>query len=604
MEIIKIGNVVDDGQGDYLRRGGQKVNNNFTELYSQLGDGDRPFAAGAWKNHSVGALSPLFGDSWAINTTAGSITVNLPKGSVSDYNKAIKLRDVWGTWASQNVILVAASGDTLKGSPNPRNLDKNLMDVELVYCSPGRWEYVENKRVDKITTSDLSTVAKKEIVVTVDGQTDFPNVFGTTNYNIANLEVYLRGNLLYYGDTLNENSNYGSIDPANSTSVLPLDGRSIRIRGIDIKKGDTVTIVTYMDGIASYRSSYNLKNIQIFDASTTQKTSSPGEIWVGDISTKTDFTIDEFDIQPNNRINPNSLEVLLNGTMLNRAGAGDLPMFICENAIGDTQQMCWDNGGNWVPSSIDYSIVLDDDGNITDIKFGRTFESGDMITLRWFNNDIGTLLDWEGTNGIKEKADLVYLNTEQEISIQNQIEYTDFDNPSQSTAQVIPGIFNGRIENIQQMFDIFYPIGTIYENANNSANPRDYMGFGVWKRYAEGRLVAGWTSNQADVEFGLNNNDLDNLGNPSHTAGGTYGSKSVELIPQNVPELVSTNKVLVANDDGNIIIGGCQVDPDASGPGYTKYVESVLAVNKGNTSPGNINILPPIITAYKWVRVG
>ncbi|MGR2462327.1 phage baseplate protein, partial [Salmonella enterica] len=188
-----------------------------------------------------------------------------------------------------------------------------------------------------------------------------------------------------------------------------------------------------------------------------------------------------------------------------------------------------------------------------------------------------------------EKADLVYLNTEQEISIQNQIEYTDFDNPSQSTAQVIPGIFNGRIENIQQMFDIFYPIGTIYENANNSANPRDYMGFGVWKRYAEGRLVAGWTSNQADVEFGLNNNDLDNLGNPSHTAGGTYGSKSVELIPQNVPELVSTNKVLVANDGGNIIIGGCQVDPDASGPGYTKYVESVLAVNKGNTSPGNIN---------------
>ncbi|MGR2462413.1 hypothetical protein ACUX4R_26430, partial [Salmonella enterica] len=159
----------------------------------------------------------LFGDSWAINTTAGSITVNLPKGSVSDYNKAIKLRDVWGTWASQNVILVAASGDTLKGSPNPRNLDKNLMDVELVYCSPGRWEYVENKRVDKITTSDLSTVAKKEIVVAVDGQTDFPNVFGTTNYNIANLEVYLRGNLLYYGDALNENSNYGSIDPANST---------------------------------------------------------------------------------------------------------------------------------------------------------------------------------------------------------------------------------------------------------------------------------------------------------------------------------------------------------------------------------------------------
>ncbi|EPJ2512148.1 hypothetical protein ACTGOH_005113, partial [Salmonella enterica subsp. enterica serovar Bareilly] len=34
---IKIGNVVDDGQGDYLRRGGAKINENFDELYYELG---------------------------------------------------------------------------------------------------------------------------------------------------------------------------------------------------------------------------------------------------------------------------------------------------------------------------------------------------------------------------------------------------------------------------------------------------------------------------------------------------------------------------------------------------------------------------------------
>ncbi|UYD57403.1 baseplate wedge protein [Aeromonas phage B614] len=604
MELIKIGQVVDDGQGDYLRRGGQKVNKNFTELYDQLGDGDRPFAAGAWKTWASGTLEPKFGESWAVNTTAGQITVNLPKGSATDYNKTIKLRDVWGTWANQSVTLNAASGDTLKGSPLPRQLDKNLMDVELVYCSPGRWEYVENKRVDRITTSDLSTVAKREILIETDGQTDFPDVFGSSDYNVGNVEVYLRGNLLYYGKTLNENSNYGSIDPTNPTKILPLDGRSIRIVGINIVAGDTLTIVTYMDGIASYRSSYNIRNIQMLDASQSVKQSTPGEIWVGDLSTKSELTIEEIGIDANNKINPNSLEVLINGIQMSRAGAGDLPQFKCEGAFAETQDACWAAGGSWIPTSNDYSLVVDDNGNVTQIVFGAKFEHDDMVTFRWFNNDIGSLLDWEGPDGIKERADKIYLNTEQEVTIQNTIEYSDFDNPSQKTMSVVPGVFTGRIETLQQMFDIMYPVGTIYENANNPANPRDYMGIGVWKRYAEGKIVAGWTSNQADVEFSLNNNDLDSSGNPSATAGGTYGSKSVELTPQNIPEIESTDKVLISHQDGNIIVGGCLIDPDAQGPGYTKYIESILKVNKGNLSPVDINILPPLITAYKWVRVG
>ena len=39
---INIGNVVDDGTGDYLRKGGIKINENFDELYYELGDGDVP----------------------------------------------------------------------------------------------------------------------------------------------------------------------------------------------------------------------------------------------------------------------------------------------------------------------------------------------------------------------------------------------------------------------------------------------------------------------------------------------------------------------------------------------------------------------------------
>ncbi|UQJ95520.1 baseplate wedge subunit and tail pin [Klebsiella phage CPRSB] len=40
------------------------------------------------------------------------------------------------------------------------------------------------------------------------------------------------------------------------------------------------------------------------------------------------------------------------------------------------------------------------------------------------------------------------------------------------------------------------------------------MGFGGWKRYAEGYFLAGWTSNAADPDFALNNNDLDSGGQP------------------------------------------------------------------------------------------
>ena len=34
-ELLNIGNAVDDGTGDYLRKGGDKINNNFDEFYSK-----------------------------------------------------------------------------------------------------------------------------------------------------------------------------------------------------------------------------------------------------------------------------------------------------------------------------------------------------------------------------------------------------------------------------------------------------------------------------------------------------------------------------------------------------------------------------------------
>lgn len=176
---IKIGNVVDDGQGDYLRRGGEKINENFDEIYYELGDGEVPYAAGAWKTYDAADglnLKAAWGKSYAINTTSGRVSVNLPKGTIADYNKVIRARDVFATWNINPVTLIPANGDTIKGSSSPVEINVQFSDLELVYCAPGRWEYIKNKQIDKIVSSDISNVARREYLVETQGQTDFMDV--------------------------------------------------------------------------------------------------------------------------------------------------------------------------------------------------------------------------------------------------------------------------------------------------------------------------------------------------------------------------------------------------------------------------------------------
>ncbi|UQJ95523.1 baseplate wedge subunit and tail pin [Klebsiella phage CPRSB] len=145
---ILIGQVVDNGTGDYLRRGGQKTNNNFTELIT-CWDGEIPHPAGAWKTFAGTTLSPKFGESWALNTSANKITVNLPKGGVGDYNKVIRLRDVWSRWATNNVRLIPQLVILSKVPQLLKDLFKDFMDVELVYCSPAVGNTSKTNRLTK-----------------------------------------------------------------------------------------------------------------------------------------------------------------------------------------------------------------------------------------------------------------------------------------------------------------------------------------------------------------------------------------------------------------------------------------------------------------------
>ncbi|URP85390.1 baseplate wedge subunit and tail pin [Escherichia phage ES19] len=596
---INIGNVVDDGTGDYLRKGGIKINENFDELYYELGDGDVPYSAGAWKTYNASSgqtLKAKWGKSYAINTSSGRVTLQLPKGTVNDYNKVIRARDVFATWNINPVTLVAASGDTIKGSSSSVEINIQFSDLELVYCAPGRWEYVKNKQIDKIISSDISNVARKEFLVEVQGQTDFLDVFRGTSYNVNNIRVKHRGNELYYGDVFSENSDFGS-PGENEGELIPLDGFNIRLRQ-PCNIGDTVQIETFMDGVSQWRSSYTRRQIKVLDSKLTSKTSLEGSIYVTDLSAMKSIPFSAFGLIPGEPINPNSLEVRFNGILQQQAGTAGYPLFLCEGANSDTQEGCISLGGEWKESNTDYSIEYED-GKPTSLLFDRKFESGDIIVITWFNNDLGTLLE---KDDIIELTDDRYVSKGSSTEVTGDVALTDFDKIGWPNVEKVDS-YTRTYNSISSIFDSIYPVGSIYENAINPNNPVTYMGFGSWKLFGKGQVLVGWNDDVTDPNFALNNNDLDSSGNPSHTAGGTVGTTSVTLENANLPATKTDERVLIEDENGSVIIGGCQYDPDETGPIYTKYREDYATTNSSHTPPTNISNIQPSITVYRWIRI-
>ena len=183
------------------------------------------------------------------------------------------------------------------------------------------------------------------------------------------------------------------------------------------------------------------------------------------------------------------------------------------------------------------------------------------------------------------------------------IEYTDYNNPSQKTMRKIVDPIIGKINNTEDLFSVLYPIGTIYENAHNPDNPAKYMGFGLWKRFQEGRVTVSWNSDSSDAVFGLNNNDIVS-GVPTHTSGGTGGERSVSLTRDNIPNLESTKQVLIRDSAGSVVIGACEFDPDEQGPDIKNYAERTITVNESVNEPVDISIIQPYVTVHRWIRVG
>lgn len=128
-----------------------------------------------------------------------------------------------------------------------------------------------------------------------------------------------------------------------------------------------------------------------------------------------------------------------------------------------------------------------------------------------------------------------------------------------------------------EFFDKIYPVGTVYENKTNSANPNTYLGRGTWVAEGQGRVAIGAGSG-TDVN-GYSQN---------FTAGSTGGEyrhtmTEAELVPH-------THTV------SNVVSAG--MDPNTT---PTAIIDGTT--NTGSTGEGQpFNITQPYITYYRWLR--
>lgn len=149
------------------------------------------------------------------------------------------------------------------------------------------------------------------------------------------------------------------------------------------------------------------------------------------------------------------------------------------------------------------------------------------------------------------------------------------DVPNKATARTnlgldIDTLYNG-------FFDKIYPVGTVYENKTNSANPNTYLGRGTWVAEGQGRVAIGAGSGT--------DSRGETIAFSAGSSGGEY--KHVQTVGELVPHTHTVSNVVSAGMDPN-------TTPTAIIDGTT---------NTGSTGEGlPFNITQPYITYYRWLR--
>lgn len=604
--LLDPGTVVDSGTGDYLRRGALKINGMFDSVYDNYGDGEEltPATAG-WITHSRATdgdtLEAEWGKQYNIITSGGPVTVILPEGASDRYGSGIAFRDIRGTWSTEGVTFATSGGDVLFGAQSQTTIGVRWSEILMTYTTPNTWRWRVGQRLDQFSDTAESSIYKRQYKVAVEDQTDFADIL-PVEYNTEAFEVYVNGNLQYYGGTDDPDTQYGSY-VSGQPGITSLNGGNVRFT-YPLSLGDIVTFISYQRSAGQAPATYTELALRIFNSNSSTEDPVAGESIKIDLSqSEVDIPLSDFENSPLTEFNYDATEVYVNGNKLARRGTADYALGECSLAQYEDQATCELNGGTWTDFWDQYGIVRDGDGNPTILRVNTDHLSDeDVLTVVVYTSIIGSILS---INDILTDTDALYMRTEDPVTVSNTLEYSDTSSPTNDSSSVDSGSTTERIDGLQKLLDIMYPVGSLYFNAHNPNNPADYMGFGTWERYAKGQFIAGHNPDtnefgEYDPIFGENQDDLDGNDDPRITAGGSIGSRTITLTPANLPEITTQRSLLIKNpdpEDGFLKYWGesiTNLNPIAS------YDEEQL--NAGNQSPDSVDNIPPGITVYAWVR--
>lgn len=174
------------------------------------------------------------------------------------------------------------------------------------------------------------------------------------------------------------------------------------------------------------------------------------------------------------------------------------------------------------------------------------------------------------------------------------------------------------VEDITRSLETVYPIGSIYLNATDGTNPATLLGFGTWRRLAQGRMLidasssytAGQTGGSASHNHGgsTDGHKLTTAEIPAHT----HGSKS---LVGSAPMMSNVGLLTEGSNPDGIISKGSKTTslytPDWMSDSHGSWRLKVDATHEHSSVGGNGNHshgiqsasnMPPWIAVYMWVR--
>ena len=222
-QSIGRGSTANDGTGDDLRAGAAKVNSNFVEIYTKLGDGTTLTSDSVVLLDTVQTLTNK-----SIDTQTNTITFDL-----SDSGKAL----LTGTIAQFNSVLSDANFATISGTESFANKTINASNNTLVIS------------IDNLSDVDISTSAPTaNQVLEWDGTSKFVPV---TINRIASVSEdttpQLGGNLDVNGNAITNTSGDITITP---TADVDFGSNKIKYSNVYSVEGELPSASTYHGMVA------------------------------------------------------------------------------------------------------------------------------------------------------------------------------------------------------------------------------------------------------------------------------------------------------------------------------------------------------------------